>query len=232
MLPAEQQCVDCKRLFCRLCGDVMQACAVCERPICRHSLNVCETCGRGVCREHVGLCHANDGAPARIEAPVESERPAEPEPSPEPTPTRLETPRRQSSARRQAAERAAARRGQGPPPRPPRAAKINVYVDPYEPLVTAVVLSSGSTEIAVRTWERMAEGIAVWCECEKGWRCPANRRLLELNTAVDVDLQMWQQVVALRSEYDVPPKAVNVYNTIRGYARPVPRLELSGRWKK
>jgi hypothetical protein len=25
---------------------------------------------------------------------------------------------------------------------------------------------------------------------------------------------------------------VSIYNTIHGYARPVPRLELRGRWKK
>jgi hypothetical protein len=93
-------------------------------------------------------------------------------------------------------------------------------------------LSSANTEIAVRTWERIDEGVAVWCECEKGWRCPINRRLLELDPAVDVDLQMWRQVGALRGEYDVPPKKVNIYSIIRGYAHPVPRLVLRGRWKE
>jgi hypothetical protein len=232
LLADEQQCVDCKRLFCRLCVDVMEVCVVCKRPVCRHSLNRCETCGRGVCREHIGLCHANDGAPVRIETRVEPEPPAEPEPPPEPAPAKTEKPRRQSSARRQAAERAAAKRRQAATPKTPQAAKIEVYVDPDEPLVTAVVLSSGNTEIAARTWERIDKGIAVWCDCEKGWRCPANRRLLELDPTIEVDLQVWRQIGALRGEYGVSPKKVSIYNIIRGYARPVPRLVLRGRWKK
>jgi hypothetical protein len=232
LLAEEQQCVDCKRLFCRLCADVMERCVVCERPVCRHSLNRCDECGRGVCREHVGLCHADDGAPIRIETRVEAEPPATPEPPPEPAPAKTEKPRRQSSARRQAAERAAAKRRQAAAPKPPKAAKIEVYVNPEEPLVSAIVLSAGNTEIAARIWERTDEGVAVWCDCEKGWRCPANRRLLELDPAGEVDLQMWRQIGALRGEYDVPPKKVNIYNIIRGYAHPVPRLILRGRWKE
>jgi hypothetical protein len=232
LLAEEQQCVDCKRIFCQLCADVMKVCVVCERPVCRHSLNHCDACGRGVCREHVGLCHADDGAPVRIETRVEPAPAAEPEPPPEPAPAKAEQPRRLSSARRQAAERAASKRRQAAAPKVPRAAKIEVYVDPNEPVVTAVVLSSGNTEIAVRTWERIDAGIAVWCDCEKGWRCPANRKLLELDSAVDVDLQVWRQVGALRGEYDVPPKKVSIYEIIRGYAHPVPRLVLRGRWKE
>jgi hypothetical protein len=232
LLAEEQQCVDCKRLFCRLCAGVMEACVVCERPVCRHSLNRCDVCGRGVCREHMGLCHADDGAPVRIETRVEPEPAPEPEAPPEPAPATREKARRQSSARRQAAERAAAQRREAAASKGPKAAKIEVYVDPDEPLVTAVVLTSGKTEIAVRTWERVDEGIAVWCDCEKGWRCPADRRLLRRDPAVDVDLQVWRQVGALRGEYDVPPKKVTIYNIIRGYAHPVPRLVLRGRWKE
>jgi hypothetical protein len=118
----------------------------------------------------------------------------------------VEKPRRQSSARRQAAERAAAKRKQAAAPKTPKAAKIEVYVDPDEPVVTAVVLSSGNTEIAVRSWERVGTGIAVWCDCEKGWRCAADRTLLKLDPSIEVDLQVWHQIGALRGEYSVSPK--------------------------
>jgi hypothetical protein len=52
------QCVDCKRVYCGLCAERIQTCAVCNRPVCLHSLNRCPACGRGTCREHRGLCHA------------------------------------------------------------------------------------------------------------------------------------------------------------------------------
>jgi len=82
------QCVDCKRVYCRLCADQIKACVVCDRPVCVSSLNRCPTCGRGTCREHVGLCHAAEGEPARIlpiqKAEEEAEKPtASPEPPPE-----------------------------------------------------------------------------------------------------------------------------------------------------
>ena len=60
------QCVDCKRVYCRLCTKQMKACVVCDRPVCASSLNRCPTRGRGTCREHVGLCHAAEGEPALI----------------------------------------------------------------------------------------------------------------------------------------------------------------------
>jgi len=37
-----EQCVDCKRIYCRLCADQIHHCAVCDRPVCTHSLNRCK----------------------------------------------------------------------------------------------------------------------------------------------------------------------------------------------
>ncbi|HID64708.1 MAG TPA: hypothetical protein EYP49_18475 [Anaerolineae bacterium] len=77
------RCVDCKRVYCRLCTEQMEACVVCGRPVCVRSLNRCPTCGRGTCREHVGLCHAAEGEPARLEMEA-AEEPAAPPPEPRP----------------------------------------------------------------------------------------------------------------------------------------------------
>jgi hypothetical protein len=240
LLADDQQCVDCKRLFCRRCADQMEACVVCGRPVCRHSLNHCADCGRGTCREHVGLCHAADGAPLKIEPEVASP-PAtavEPPPPPEPEPKVQEKRPRLSSAKRQAAERAAQRRQRRTPhrrstrPKGPKAAKIEVYVDSELPRISAFVLSSGNKEIAVRTWEMVDEGIGVWCHCEKGWRCPADRTLLEPAPPDEIDRQLWGEISALRQEYKVSPRKVSVYNVIRDTPRPASRLVLRGTWKE
>ena len=107
-----EQCVDCKRVYCRLCSVQMGRCAVCERPVCVPSLNRCGECGRATCREHVGLCHASAGLPAR--------------PSPTPTP---EPPKKEEAARHPtpgcpACGEGTARCAQGErparPPSPPR----------------------------------------------------------------------------------------------------------------
>jgi hypothetical protein len=233
LLADEQQCVDCKRLFCRLCADQLHTCAVCDRPVCRQSLNRCADCGRGTCREHVGLCHAADGAPVTLEpepAPVEV---AEAPPPPEPEPGEQRQKPRLSSAKRKAAEQAARshRTQAAHTRRVPKAAKIEVYLEIESPVLDAYVLSAGNKTIARRTWERVDEGIAIWCECEKGWYCRANRTLLEAEPPDEIDRQLWGEVIALRKEYDVPPGKVRVYDVIRGTPQPTPRLVLGGRWK-
>ena len=65
----EQQCVNCKRVYCRLCQEQMSTCVVCGRPVCLISLNICSECGRGTCREHRWLCHADDGMPIKVSEP-------------------------------------------------------------------------------------------------------------------------------------------------------------------
>ncbi len=41
-----EQCVDCKRVYCRVCREQMTTCAVCGRPTCLSSINRCRECGR------------------------------------------------------------------------------------------------------------------------------------------------------------------------------------------
>jgi hypothetical protein len=240
LLAEDEQCVDCKRLFCRLCTGQMASCVVCGRPVCRHSLNRCADCGRGTCREHVELCHAADGEPVTLkpQPPTPPMEKVAPSPPPKPEPEEQEKPPRLSSAKRQAAERAArkrrarATRSRSARSKGPKAAKIEVYVDSDISAVQAVVLSSGNKEIAVRTWERVKEGIAVWCQCEKGWACPANRTLLEQDPPDEIDRQMWEEVGALRQEYGVSPRKVSIYNIVRGMPRPTARVTLRGSWKE
>lgn len=236
LLADDQQCIDCKRLFCRLCADQLESCVVCSRPVCRHSLNRCADCGRGTCREHVGLCHAADGAPVTLE-PEATPIPKVVEPPPPPKPKPQEKKRRLSSARRKAAEQAAQRRrAQAARRRPshpkgPRAAKIEVYLEEDAPAVVAYVLSGGNKNVAVRTWERVDEGIAIWCQCEKQWYCPVNGTLLEPASPDEIDRQIWEEIVLLREEYGVPHRKVKVYTIIHGAPRLAPRLVLRGRWK-
>jgi len=233
LLADAQQCVDCKRLYCRLCADQVQNCVVCNRPVCRHSLNHCADCERGTCREHVGLCHAAAGEPlmvtpapeAKAAAPA-AELPPPPEPEPEKKRPRL------SSAKRQAAERAAQKHRPAPGLRRPTAAKIEVYQEPDVPVVHAHVLSSGNKEIAVRTWERIDEGIGMWCECEKGRFCPFDRKLLQPAPPGAIDQQIWAEIGRLRQEYEVAPGKVRVFEVVRGGLRPAARLVLRGRWKE
>ena len=105
-------------------------------------------------------------------------------------------------------------------------------MDTTTSVVSAFVLSAGNKEIAVRTWERVDKGIAVWCHCEKGWRCSVNQTLLEPAPIDEIDRQLWSEVGALRQEYHVSPRKVTVHNIMRGAPRPTPRLVLRGRWKE
>jgi hypothetical protein len=115
--------------------------------------------------------------------------------------------------------------------RGPQAAKIEVYLEIGSPTLEAYVMSAGNKVIATRSWGRVDEGIAVWCECEKGWRCPANRTLLEAHPPERIDRQLWGEIIALRQEYDVSPHKVKIYEVVRDVPRPTSRLILGSRWK-
>jgi hypothetical protein len=233
-----QQCVDCKRVYCRLCTDQMEACVVCDRPVCASSLNRCLTCGRGTCREHVGLCHAAEGEPARLRMEAEEPAaPAEPEPEPEkveappappvePKPEKKKPPppparRRAAEAKRTPPIRQAVATGQ----------KIEVYTYATEPVVNAFVIASGGRELARRTWELAEDGIAVWCRCEKGSFCRANQTVVEPETADEIEAQLRDEIEALRQEYQVPGKRINFYYVLYDAPRPERRLLLRGLWK-
>jgi hypothetical protein len=231
-----EQCVDCKRVYCRLCADEIGRCVVCDRPVCVHSLNHCDTCGRATCREHVELCHAADGQPARLPPPEPPqvappppsvEKVAE-KPSPPPAPPRSKGERRQKTVR-------VARETRRPVTKPshiPAPYKIEVYVEPDAPVVDAFVLTKGKKQIAVRSWELTREGIVVMCRCEKWYRCPVDGTVLELADDSEIEAQIEAQIEDLRQEYSISARRVFRYAVVRGASRQVPRVVLRGRWKK
>lgn len=231
-----EQCVDCKRLYCRLCADQMSHCVVCNRPVCGRSLNRCDVCGRGTCREHVGLCHAADGEPVRLVEP-ETAPPAElspppEEPSPEP-PKPPEEKRRLSSAKRQAAERA--RRQTQRRHEKARSGvtgqRIQVYIHPSAPAVEAYVFAKGQKEIATRTWELVEDGIVVWCHCEKGRNCSVNGVILKPARVGDIPAQLKKQVENLADEYGVSTRRIEWHAVTRGEMRRQAGPVLWGDWK-
>jgi len=247
------QCVDCKRVYCRLCTDQMKACVVCDWPVCASSLNRCPTCGRGTCREHMGLCHAAEGEPARLrtvggvsdaETTEEAEGPTVPPPEPEPEPEKVEAPskppmetkpkkkptagRRAAGAKaRNAERRKGGRRGRATA----TGQKIAVYTYATEPVITAFVIASRGRELARRTWELVEDGIAVWCRCEKGPFCRVNQTVFEPGTASEIEAQLQDEIEALRREYQVAGKRVNFYYVLHDAPRSERRLLLRGQWK-
>jgi len=233
------QCVDCKRVYCRLCTDQIKACVVCDRPVCASSLNPCPTCGRGTCREHVGLCHAAEGEPVRI-LPT-----TPPEPEPEkveapPTPPVEKKPQKKPKPPAPPAGRQATRLPKSPRLRKSAASsrratatgqKIVVYTYAAEPVVDAFVIASGGRELARRTWQLVEDGIVVWCQCEKGPFCRVNQTVFEPRTAKEIEGQLRAEIEALRQEYQVPGKRINFYYVLQNVPRPERRLLLRGQWK-
>jgi len=238
-----EQCVDCKRVYCRLCADQMSHCVVCDRPVCVHSLNRCDVCGRATCREHVGLCHAADGQPAQL-PPPELPKPAPPPPpvekveeepiSPTPSPPLPHRERGKSREGRRKTAAHATRRARRPvkkKPRTPTPYKIEVYIEPRAPVVDAFVLSKGQKQIAVRSWELTGEGIVVTCWCEKGWYCSADGTVLEPADVSGIEAQIEAQIENLRREYGISARRVFRHAVVRGAPRQVPRLVLRGEWR-
>ena len=224
-----EQCVDCKRVYCRLCADRMSQCIVCQRPVCAASLNRCHTCGRATCREHVGLCHAADGQPAVL-APVPAAEPLPPVEKAEEPPAPLPPPRRSEEKKRKATvpPSQAARQ----PIKKPPAYRIEVYAEPDAPVVNGFVLTKSNKQIAVRSWALTGEGIAVTCHCEKWWHCPVHGTVLKPAGASGIAAQIEAQVDELRREYNIPGRRVLRYIVAYGEPRQVPRLVLSGKWKR
>ncbi|MDY7077234.1 MAG: hypothetical protein SXV54_09950 [Chloroflexota bacterium] len=225
-----EQCVDCKRIYCRLCTDLMGRCVVCDRPVCTHSLNRCDVCGRATCREHVGLCHAADGQPAQL-PPPESPEPApsveKVEAKPTPPPPRSEEKKRKTNTR-------AARRTRRPVKKQasvPVPDKIEVYVEPHAPVVNAFVLTKGRKQVAVRSWELTDEGILVTCRCDKWYRCPVDGTMLEPAGVPGIEAQIEEQVESLRREYGVSAKRIFRYIVAHSAPRQVPRVVLRGEWR-
>jgi len=232
-----EQCVDCRRIYCRRCADQMGHCVVCERPVCVHSLNRCRECGRATCREHVGLCHAADGLPVTLPRPQEQVQPVPEPPLPPPPVEQVEeppapVPPRQEKKRREVTYTTHVTRAPAASvPRPLEPHKIEVHVEPEVPVVHAWVLTKGKKQIAVRSWELAGAGIQVTCWCEKRRYCRADGRLLVPAEGAEVEAFLEEQIEDLRREYGVPARQVFRYAFIRGASRQVPRVVLRGRWR-
>ena len=223
-----EQCVDCKRVYCRLCADQMGHCVVCERPVCVHSLNRCRVCGRVTCHEHVGLCHAADGQPAQL-PPPEPPKPIPPPPPVEKVEQKPSPPR--SKQKRKPAARTT-RRSVKKQPRMPIPYKIEVHIEPRATEVNAFVLTKGKKQIAVRSWELIGEGLLVTCQCEKGWYCPVDGTVLEPADSSGIEAQIETQIEELRREYGIPARRVVRYAVVRGTVRQTPRVVLRGEWRR
>jgi hypothetical protein len=232
------QCVDCKRVYCRLCSDQMTTCVVCERPLCRPSVNRCPSCGRGTCREHVGLCHAAAGEPQRIlpaAPPLPEVAPVRPglEPAkaaPEPALQEEQKPPPSPPVKAVPASKRARKTKESGPKRAPAVREIEVYAEMEPPRVTAYAIVSRRT-IAIRTWELTEEGLAVSCLCEKGPFCRENRLLLRPESVATIEGQIWREIRRFREEYEVPEPRMSVYRVVHGRPQFTHRLMLLGRWK-
>ena len=227
-----EQCVDCKRVYCRLCTSQMSHCVVCERPVCVPSLNRCAECGRATCREHVGLCHASAGLPARpVPEPLEDKafaqvavlpQAAQPEVKEQPASPKDKAKTRQAAQLARPIRRAPAKI---------TPSKIEVYVEPGEPVVNAFVLTKGAKQLAVRSWKLTDEAIEVSCLCELGYACPVDGRTLEPADPAGIEAQIKEQIEHLRQDYSIPTRRVLYYAFVRGVSQQVQRLTLSGEWK-
>jgi hypothetical protein len=234
----EEQCVDCKRIYCRLCEEQMHACAVCGRPVCASSLNRCAICKRGTCHEHTGLCHAAGGAPAVIAPPVT--RPAGEAPASKKAARRAPA----AGAARAGAPAAPARlqprkqasRPAIAPRRPPQAPsstanwKLAVEIEWSKPVVTAFVLATRKRGPAVRIWQLGAQGISIACNCEKP-ACESDQMLLRPAGVREIEAQMQGEIEKLRREYGVPARNVSYTLLMHGMPSKEPRLILRGLWK-
>jgi quinol monooxygenase YgiN len=106
-----------------------------------------------------------------------------------------------------------------------------VYTHAAEPVVDAFVIASGGRELARRTWQLVEDGIAVWCQCEKGPFCRVNQTVFEPRAADEIEAQLRAEIEALRQEYQVLRKRINFYYVLHDVPRPERRLLLRGQWK-
>lgn len=228
-----EQCVDCKRTYCRLCSGQMSRCVVCDRPVCVSSLNHCAECGQATCREHVGQCHAPSPSPTPEPS---QEKPAPPAPLPPPSARAKVSkgPAPPPGKKKRKATKPAPRKAARPVRKVPAklaASKIEVYIEFDTPVVNAFVLTKGNKQVAVRSWEWTGQEILVTCHCEKGYRCPAQGTILGPADDAGIEAQIRAQVESLRREYGLSLRRVLYYTPVHGTVKQVSRLTLPGEWK-
>ena len=225
------QCIDCKRVYCLLCADQIQECAVCHEAVCRTSLIHCPTCGRGTCREHRDLCHAADGEPIDL-AELAPEPEPEPTPPPAPEPPPRPTSRTKSKTSRRDKPSARQRKGSRPAgqKRLVKGVRMHVEVFEHEPRINAYVMRSTKRVLATRVFELMPDGIAVSCECEKS-SCPAHGYIHRPISSQYIHTQIETMLKDLRTEYMVPAKKVTYYYLSGARQRESQKFMLPAVWR-
>ena len=227
------QCVDCKRTFCQKCGNEVQTCVVCERPVCVHSLNRCKKCGRGTCQKHIDLCHADAGQPLK-----------ESKPSPEmaskaATGDRVETPapgteksaNKKPPVKREAPKERAVSRKVVEKPRPAVVGEwLDVYSDPAESVISATVMAK-KREVATREWRMGDEGIQVGCWCEKSY-CTERGTAYRPEEADKLAAQMSGLIESFAAEYDVPVKKIHFFQVRQGQPVSEVKLKIPAIWRE
>jgi hypothetical protein len=221
------QCVDCRRVYCRLCADRIARCAVCGAPVCQKSLIHCPQCGKGTCRQHVGTCHAEaqqPSEPVETAPAVSAPEPESSQPPPIPKPPRLR--KRLQKAPRQPTP--------GTRPAGPRFGKmrLDVQLPANGAVVVAFVYKPSGRQIACRTWSLEKDGIYVSCECENDRPCVADRKVFMPAVPEEIQEQMALEIEKLRQEYQVAPGRVKILqDTGRENIKYLPELRLQAPWK-
>jgi hypothetical protein len=107
---------------------------------------------------------------------------------------------------------------------------LEVYSDPAQGIVTAYVMAR-KREIAARTWELTAEGIAVYCDCEKGPECRLNNIVYRPVPDSQLETQVLSFINTLRVEYGVPEKKIHFYHIRQGQAYEERKMKLPTHWR-
>ena len=227
------QCVECKRTFCQKCAASVQACAVCDRPVCVHSLALCPDCQRVTCHAHIGRCHAVNGEPERLQ-PVDSAPPSKnaalPVAATPPLTKPVATGRKSSRKQESAKARTSPQKTRATPSSATTADRIEVYSDPAHDTISAFVLVK-KRELATRVWELTDSGISVRCFCEKEQGCRAHGYIHRPAGPEQIEAQMAHFLYLLRSEYQVPENKVRYYHLRQEQAFDERKLKIPARWK-
>ena len=229
------QCIDCTRVYCRLCQEELGQCIVCSRPVCRHSLITCAVCGRATCQNDRGLCHAAAGEPVHLAEVVAATRSAPAAKAPVLQVPAVEAPtsRKQPKAAPSAARSAAAKAKAAPKPaQGPTTKGVQLNIELYEdqPVIVAFVMRSANRELATRSFRLTPEGIDVTCTCEKTF-CPANGTVYRPADGQAITGQIKSLLAELRGEYLVPSKRTEFFFILGQRVRQAEQLILPPIWR-
>ena len=223
-------CVDCKRLFCRLCRNEVGECIVCHRPLCRHSRITCPDCKRGTCQAHRGLCHADQGEPVDL---TRQGAPSEPPPPPPPPPAVVPKLAVQPPKPKPVKPQAQSKSAPSIPTKGPKIVEINVLLDMES--TVAYAMAARGRQVAQREWTLVVAkgGIVRHCECEKGVACRAHGIILRPMEATPIEHLMRTELEALAAEYGFPVGKLKYYRAspLSGQLYEVQKFAVIGAWK-